>query len=106
MLKNWGKLVYPKFLENWDGEIRLGNATIWAGKCYFAWRSRGRHPKDGRHDDVVARATTDTDFVADLQGEGELIFKVNNRDFLVNDWRPNYNPDGTFHHLSFELLEI
>jgi len=106
MLKNWGKLVYPKFLENWEGEVTSNDDTIWKGNCYFSWKSRGKRPKDGTQDNVTARATTDMDIVVKLQPEGELMFKVNEREFMVGAWRPYYNPDGTFHHLTFDLLEV
>lgn len=108
MLKNWGKLAYPKFLENWDGALFLGDEEIWAGRCYFAWRNRLYRQKDGTVDHVSAKATTDVDFVDILKNfpGNEMIFDVEGRHFLVKNWRPNYNPDGTFHHTNFDLLEL
>ncbi|MCL2619855.1 MAG: hypothetical protein FWD97_02830 [Defluviitaleaceae bacterium] len=102
----WGKLAYPKFLENWDGALFLDGREVWAGRCYFAWRSRGNRQRDGVLDDVSARATTDVDFVGELHGGGEMVFDVEGREFLVKGWRACYNPDGTFHHLSFDLLDV
>lgn len=103
---SWGRLVYPKFLENWDGAVYLGDVPVWKGSCYFAWRNKIKRQNDGKHQDVTAIATTDEDFAASLQGCEELLFDVAGRRFIVQAWRPHYNPDGTFNHTAFDLLEI
>ena len=106
MMRNWGRLPYPKFMETTDCIILAHGEEVWRGLCYFAWRSRHVQQPDAQSTATTATATTDQDIVKILAGfgDGELEFRVQARGFLVEGMRPSYNPDGSFHHLAFELL--
>ncbi|MDR2167538.1 MAG: hypothetical protein LBE35_06795 [Clostridiales bacterium] len=108
---NWGKLFYPKFMENDECRILGRGRKIWAGRCHFWRRIRGRQEGDGQGLEINAGATTDQNIACKLDDyeHGELEFLVKKggqwRPFLVMEFRPHFNPNGSFHHLRFGLLD-
>ena len=106
-LREWGKLPYPKFLETELAVIADGDEELWRGMCYYVYRGRAVVSKDGMHEEVNARMTTEadlTEFMRRFDGGG-LDFFVGGRSFAMSNYRVAYNPDGSFHHISFSLLE-
>jgi len=105
--RNWNKMPYPKFLENTPMTVKDGENVLWQGKCYYAYRGRAKQAKDGGHDEVNARATTEADLTHLTRrfDEGGLEFIISGRAFVLANFRTAYNPDGSFHHITFGLLE-
>ncbi|MCL2575132.1 MAG: hypothetical protein FWE33_01740 [Defluviitaleaceae bacterium] len=106
MLKNWGKLPYPKFLQNWDFGIFLSGEEVWRGWCYFGECVNVKRENDGVLQDVTAIATTDCEKVlrvarcCDLQ---DLEFLCNDIRYDVVEMKVVNNPDGSFNHICFGL---
>ena len=111
MVRDWGKMPYPKFMETSRAALVLGGEVLWSGMCYFAYKARVAVEKDGIIQSVDARLTTETDLSA-------FMCQANNPAAYVEVWHggtrktfgivtalPAYNPDGSFHHITFSLLE-
>ena len=109
MERSWGKMPYPKFLETEPAVIADGDAVLWVGMCYFVYRGRAVVARDGAHEEVNARMTTDADLTGLMRRfDGNsfgLDFKIRGRCFAMVSATPSYNPDGSFHHITFGLLE-
>ena len=84
-----------------------GEELLWCGDVYFAYRGRLVQNNDGAHDEISARATTHQDLthLFDRFNGAELEFAVNGRRYGLASFRPAYNPDGSFHHITFSLME-
>jgi len=110
----WGKLPYPKFLESHNFMIWARGDVICYSSCFFGYRVNVKREDDGVAQDVAARATTDdAGFLHMLDGLdlAELDFRLRGTDgeyrsFLVEELRVVDNPDGSFNHLSFGLLDM
>ena len=111
MNKNWGRMPYPKFLETAPVLILQDGELIWEGMCYFAYRSRTVVERDGVRHEVAARATTEEDLGkcgVKLGGPGtelRVLTGGETKNFFVVNYVPKYNPDGSFHHITMNLLE-
>jgi len=105
--RKWGKMPYPKFLETESCVVRRDGDEIWSGMCYFVYRGRAVAARDGVHEEVNGRVTMDADLACAIgrAGDGDVEFFVGGRRFGMVDFRPFYNPDGSFHHVTFNLLE-
>ena len=82
-LREWGKMPYPKFLETEQAVIADGGEELWRGMCYYVYRGRAVVSKDGMHEEVNARMTTEadlTEFMRRFDGGG-LDFFVGGRCF-------------------------
>jgi len=111
MTRDWGRMPYPKFLETSQAELVCGEKVLWTGMCYFAYKTRNAVEKDGIKQNVNARATTEADLTAFAaqfgKADAALIVRHGGaaKSFGIVDAMPAYNPDGSFHHISFALLE-
>jgi hypothetical protein len=111
---NWGRLFYPKFMEIDYCRILGRGQEIWAGYCHFYRRSRANQERDAQSENMTAGASTDQNLTSLLEGyeynELEFLAKTDSetdrgwRSFLVLEIRPHYNPNGSFHHMRFGLL--
>jgi len=70
VLKNWGKMPYPKFMENSECVIAASGQEIWRGKCFFSWRNRVKRERDGALEESLAVATVSVDLQDVLGGLG------------------------------------
>ena len=111
VMKTWGKLPYPTFMENNDCAVFVGKEKLWQGKCYFSWRTKRAQAQDSLSRNLEGLATIRAD-LQDVFGGlrcGELVFLVwvggLAYRFLVEELRCLYNPDGSFHHMRFRLID-
>ena len=111
MVRDWGQMPYPKFLETSRAELACGDEVLWSGMCYFAYRARAVVEKDGVKQNVNARATMEadlTEFAAQVSRPAACLKVWHGgalKSFGIVEVTPAYNPDGSFHHISFSLLE-
>ena len=81
MVKNWGKLAYPSFMENSDCVIFARGEEIWRGWCFFAWRDGRRQERDGLLQEISGFVTVGQDLQDVLCGFGCCIVI---RTYLIN----------------------
>ena len=107
-------MPYPKFLETTGAKILSGEELLWEGKCYFVYRARAVQEREGVKQNVTARATVDVDLTRygkEFSGGAEFRARVGagayemEKGFVIENFVPVYNPDGSFHHITFHLLE-
>ncbi|MCL2752588.1 MAG: hypothetical protein FWE44_00385 [Defluviitaleaceae bacterium] len=110
---NWGKLPYPKFLETSLLEVWVRGEVVADGQCYFGYRVSARREADGVESRTKARATScdagllqavlaydleEMEFGVCRGGDGYTMF-------LVEELRVVDNPDGSFNHVYFGLVD-
>jgi len=61
--------------------------------------------KDGGRQEVLAVATCSADLRGEALGIDGLVFMAAGLAFDVVEVLPGYNPDGSFHHISFRLRQ-
>jgi len=107
LVKNWGKMPYPKFLQTTYAKIIEDSECIWKGFCYFSWSMKKIQRNDGTEEKIFARATTDEDIRIFLENYDKVSFVIESmqKEFVIRDVLPSFNPNGNFHHISLTLLE-
>ncbi|MCL2353223.1 MAG: hypothetical protein FWC69_01180 [Defluviitaleaceae bacterium] len=113
-MKNWGKLAYPKFLENDIASVESKDGQVlWKGPCYFAWGLRKDVDKNATGSNIAGRATSNDEDLGDIvknHNPLDFLFSISlkggrSKDFVIQEVHTRANPDGSFHHISFNLID-